>query len=219
LENRLQTWRFAPRGALETLEQKPFGCGHVALRPLRLCGSMDYTHLFVRSLLLVGLALAGCASLPDTYPPPIQRDSIQGPEINPVGHFVSMNGPTADAHIVRDIAASTEASAWRWTGQRPELRFRLSFTKGLRFVMDFALAEVTFPQRGPVTISFVINGHLLDKVRYEQAGEKHFEKRVPAAWLRADADTLVAAEIDKVWIAPSDGARLGFILIRAGFIE
>jgi hypothetical protein len=31
--------------------------------------------------------------------------------------------------------------------------------------MDFAIPEVTFPQRGPVTISFFINGHLLDKRR------------------------------------------------------
>jgi hypothetical protein len=56
-------------------------------------------------------------------------------------------------------------------------------------------------------------------VRYEGGGQKRFEKPVPAAWLRTDADILVAAEIDKVWIAPADGARLGFILSRAGFIE
>lgn len=136
-----------------------------------------------------------------------------------MGHFVSMNGPVADAHIVRDIALGLEAGAWRWTGQRPELRFRLSSVEGLRFTMDFALPDVTFAQRGPVAISFFINGHLLDKVRYEGGGQKHFEKPVPAAWLRTDADTLVAAEIDKVWIAPADGARLGFILSRAGFIE
>jgi len=28
---------------------------------------------------------------------------------------------------------------------------------------------------------------------------------------------LVALEIDKVWIAPGDGAKMGFILSRAGF--
>jgi len=178
-----------------------------------------YTHWFVRCLLLAGLFLTGCAGLPEAFPPPIQRNSPSGPEINPVGHFVSMNGPAADAHIVRDIAAGLEAGAWRWTGQRPELRFRLSSVKGLRFVMDFALPDVTFAQRGPVAISFFINGHLLDKVRYEGGGQKHFEKAVPSAWLRTDADTLVAAEIDKVWVAPADGARLGFILSRAGFME
>jgi hypothetical protein len=173
----------------------------------------------VRCLLLAGLFLTGCAGLPEAFPPPIQRNSQSGPEINPVGHFVSMNGPVADAHIVRDIALGLEAGAWRWTGQRPELRFRLSSVEGLRFTMDLALPDVTFAQRGPVAISFFINGHLLDKVRYDQGGQKHFEKPVPAAWLRTDADILVVAEIDKVWIAPADGARLGFILSRAGFIE
>jgi len=177
-----------------------------------------YTRFLVRWVLLVVLPLAGCTILPDTYPPPLQRPSY-GPDLNPVGHFVSMNGPNADAHILRDVSPGLEAEAWRWTQKRPELQFYLEFTENLRLVMDFAIPDVTFPQRGPVTISFFVNGHLLDKVRYDKGGEMHFERPVPAAWLRTNTATVVAAEIDKVWIAAADGARLGFILSRAGFVE
>ena len=165
------------------------------------------------------LVLAGCVNIPDSYAPPIQRSPQYGPEGNPLGHFVSMAGPNPDDFIVRDILPGDQGSAWRWTAKRPELRFQLAFTEDLRFVMDFSVPAATFPQRGPVTISVFINGKLLDKVRCEKPGEMHFDKPVPAAWLRANAPTLVAMEIDKVWVAPADGAQLGFILSRAGFVQ
>ena len=165
------------------------------------------------------LLLAGCVNIPDTYAPPIQRSPQYGPESHPASHFVAMAGANPEDYIVRDVLPGDPGNAWRWTGKRPELRFQLSFTNDLRFVMDLSVPEATFAQRGPVTISFFINGKLLDKVRYEKPGEMHFSKPVPAAWLRTDAPTLVAAEIDKVWVAPSDGAQLGFILSRAGFVQ
>lgn len=172
-------------------------------------------------LVYLGFALlvAGCTSIPDTYAPPIQRDPQYNPGVGLIGHFVSMGGPNPDEHIVRDILAGDPGSVWRWTGKRPELRFQLAFTNDLRFVMDFAVPETTFPQRGPVTISFFVNGNLLDKVRCEKPGEVHFDQPVPAAWLRAHAPTFVAAEIDRVWVAPDDGAQLGFVLTRAGFVQ
>lgn len=165
------------------------------------------------------LLLAGCSSIPDTYAPPIQREPLYGPQGGALGHFVNMSAPNADLYIVGGILPGEPGSPWRWTGKRPELRFHLPVTSNLRFVMDFSVPETTFPQRGPVTVSVFINGRLLDKVRCAKHGEVHFEKAVPADWLRTDASTIAAAEIDKVWIASGDGAQLGFILIRAGFVQ
>ncbi len=170
-------------------------------------------------LVAIALLLAGCVSIPDTYAPPIQRNPQYGPPDSRAAHFVSMSGPNPDDHIVRDVLPGDPGSPWRWTGKRPELWFNLQFTDNLRFVMDFSVPESTFPQRGPVTISFFINGRLLDSVRCAKHGEVHFEKAVPAAWLRTDAPTFVAAEIDKVWVAPADRAQLGFVLSRAGFVQ
>ena len=165
------------------------------------------------------LLLVGCVNIPDSYAPPIQRNPQYSPESHSVSHFVSMGGLNPEDFIVRDILPGDPGSTWRWTGKRPELRFQLSFTNDLRFLMDFVVPEITFAQRGPVTVSVFVNGKLLDKVRCDKPGEVNFNKPVPADWLRADAPTLVAAEIDKVWVAPADGAKLGFILSRAGFVQ
>jgi hypothetical protein len=85
--------------------------------------------------------------------------------------------------------------------------------------MEFAIPEVTFAQRGPVVVSVFVNGQLLDRSRYEKGGEFRIEKPVPAEWLRTDLHNYVTLEIDKPWVAPQDGARLGFILKSAGFLQ
>ena len=64
-----------------------------------------------------------------------------------------------------------------------------------------------------------MNDHALDSVRYTAAGEYHYEKAVPPEWVEPLKDTLLAASIDKVWVSPTDGARLGFILTRIGLTQ
>lgn len=169
--------------------------------------------------LLVALAAAGCVEIPNTYAPPVQRRPFEIPEPGGVRHFIAMNNPAASAHILSDISRTPEEGAWRWTGQRPTLRFRLPANKRLRLVMDFSIAEATFASTGPLTISYFINGRLLDRVRYDSHGVKHFEKRLDPGWVVKGEDTIVAAELDKIWVAPDDGAKLGVILVRAGFLD
>ncbi len=170
-------------------------------------------------LLVLALLLAGCVSIPDTYAPPMERRPVTGYDDSSFGGVVSMSDASALAHIVKDISPELESGAWRWTLQRPELRFIVSHTKGVKFVMDLAVAKSTFDSTGPVTISFYVNGRLLDKVRYDQPGDKHFEEPVPPEWLEVDRMNTMAAEIDKLYVSPLDGAKLGFILSRAGFAE
>ncbi len=170
-------------------------------------------------LLTLCLVLIGCSSASDTFPPPLQRQLPAAPEKKPVGLFVNMNDENAADYIVRDIQANLEGSGWRWTHEFPELRFVLDRTRGLKFAMDFAFPEYNFKQTGPVTLSFFVNGKLLDKVTYTTSGDRHFEKPVPAAWLKPGPFTEVRIVVDPPWVAPVDKARLGFVLHRAGFIE
>lgn len=121
----------------------------------------------------------------------MQRKPLTGPEPSPIAHFADMADANADAHIVRDISRATESKTWRWTGQKPELRFLLTTTENLKFSMDFAVPEITFAQRGPVSISIFVNDRLLDTVRCEKGGERHFEKPVPPEWLRTHLPNLV----------------------------
>jgi len=136
-----------------------------------------------------------------------------------VGSFVSMGDQDADAHILRGVSPAAEAGAWRWTFQRPELQFWLESTARQKLAGDFAIAAETFKVTGPVTVSFYVNGRLLGRQQCPRPGEYHFHKAVPAGWLRTDDFTVVAAEADKLWVSPTDGARLGFILRQIGFVN
>jgi hypothetical protein len=168
-------------------------------------------------LILPVCFLSACANIPDSYAPPVQRKPLTGADPSPVGRFVHLAEADADSYIVRDVTGAAEAGSWRWTRKRPELRFFLDSIEGLDFQADFSVADATFKDTGPVTISVFINGNLLDQVHYAEPGEKHFSKPVPEKFLHPKALNFAAIEIDKVWVAKSDGARLGFILMRAGF--
>jgi hypothetical protein len=169
-------------------------------------------------LLLVCL-LVGCVNIPDSYAPPVQRKPLSGADPSPVGSFVHLAEADADSYIVRDVNGAAEAGLWRWTRKRPELRFFLDSIDHLNFKADFSIADATFKDTGPVTVSVFINGNLLDTVRYAEPGEKHFSKPVPERFLHVKALNFAALEIDKVWVSKTDGAQLGFILMRAGFAQ
>jgi hypothetical protein len=164
-------------------------------------------------------ALVGCNRTPQLQPLPPQRVSVSAVRPDSIGSFVAMNHPRAELYFVSDVSKSLEGNVWRWAGKKPTLRFRVPSTEHLSFTADLTVPELTFRDTGAVTIAFVVNGHALDTVRYETPGEKHFEKAVPAEWLRTDAENIVSAEIDKLWTSKANGVTYGFILIRAGFID
>jgi hypothetical protein len=163
------------------------------------------------------LCLAACDRLPDSYPPPEQRHPVAG--FNPVAEadamMVSMDGPDTDLLVVKDIYSGS-GIPWRWTKMEPTVRVPLLSTEKLKFSADFALWDDGFKVTGPLEISFLVNGKLLDKVRYATPGDKHFEKPVPSDWLAGGDEATVALLIDKLYTAPRDGAKFGVILTRLG---
>lgn len=171
-------------------------------------------------LLLVSLclALAACVNIPDSYAPPVQRHPVSGPATSRLKHFIAMNDPAAEDHFLAGIGP-LENGAWRWTRQNPELRFVVPSPRGLSFVADFAISSDTLKETGPVTITYFVNGHALDSVRYGKDGAQHFEKSVPTEWLTGSVDVVVKLALDKVYVSPTDGVQLGVTLVRAGFVE
>ncbi|HVX66727.1 MAG TPA: hypothetical protein VHA11_09010 [Bryobacteraceae bacterium] len=166
---------------------------------------------------LGGLVLTACSG--PWYPPPPQRQFAYVEEPEPPGMFLLMGNPDAGDRILADISERIEGSGWRWTREHPRLSYRLPRTTGWKFRAQFGFPEANIKDTGPVTVSFLVNGHVLDKVRYTEPGDRIFEKAVPAAWLRAGQVTVAGADIEPPWIAPSDKARLGFVLHAAGFVE
>jgi hypothetical protein len=164
-------------------------------------------------LILVLAALTACDPKP-WYGLPEQRQSFEKFRATQV---VAMDGVDTDHRIVRDIAPN-RGTSWRWAMQRPAVKFRVHFDENLKYTIDFTLPEVTFKDTGPVTISFLVNGHLLEQVHYSEQGAKHFEKPVPRGWLKVDEDNEIGAEIDRLWTG-ADGNKFGFIITRMGLTE
>jgi len=159
--------------------------------------------------------LCGCANLPEPYPPPTQRPFFEPSFVS--ARLLAMADADAESHIVQDISAELEGNTWRWTGKRPTIRLRSGSNQRLVYSIDFAIAGSTLEQTGPVTLSFFVNDHLLDRGRYTTAGRRQFRKPVPADWLEPDENLILAAEIDKLWMPPQPGGKpLGFILVALG---
>ncbi len=163
------------------------------------------------------LSLAACDRLPESYPPPEQRQPIAGfgPDAGGDAMMVSMDNSDADQLIVQDVYGGSNIP-WRWTKQEPTVRVLVLSAENLKYSTDFALWDDAFKISGPVEVSFLVNGKLLDKVRYTSPGNKHFEKAVPSDWLTGGAEANVALSIDKLYTAPRDGAKFGVILTRIG---
>jgi hypothetical protein len=170
------------------------------------------------AILCLTAFLGACRNLPEPYSPPRQRVLIQPERPFRLSRVLSMDESDAPTRFVRDIAPGL-SGGWRWTGQRPAIKVFMRANAGVHYVIDFAVPEVTFKVTGPVTLSFFVNDRLLDAVRYASPGDQHFEKPVPAEWIPVNAESTVGAEIDKVWTAPTDGARLGFVLVRMGLAQ
>jgi hypothetical protein len=159
--------------------------------------------------------LSGCGNLVESYAPPPQRPVFEAPSSGV--RVLNMADADAETHFVQDISPALEADTWRWTGKRPAIRMFPGTTQRLSYVMDLAIPVATFTQTGPVTVSFFVNDHLLDRVRYSAPGRRRFEKAVPGEWLDANGYAILNAEIDKLWIPPERGAKpLGFILVSLG---
>lgn len=169
------------------------------------------------ALFLLILANCACEHPPESYPPPEQRHPIEGPALNRASMLVNMNDEDAKEHFVKDISDKLEGGSWRWTGKRPTVKILLVKTQGLKLTSDFTIWEGCLAQTGPVHVSFFIGDQLLGKVRYDTPGYKHFVTPVDPAYLQTAKDTLVSAEIDKVYKDPQDGTVLGFILSNIGF--
>ena len=171
-----------------------------------------------RLALCIALVLsAACQREPLWYPIPRQHTPPPGKDPDLLGQYMLAGDTVSDVYVVQGLG--DPQTGWRWSGERIEMRFRLRNPNPKTFQMRFDVNQVTFKDTGPITITFVINGHVLDKVRYDQPGDKEFKKPVPTEWLDYEAENTFVAEIDKPWASPTDGVKLGIIFKEAGFLD
>jgi hypothetical protein len=115
-------------------------------------------------------ALAACSRAPDVYAPPVQRKPLPVSQASFIGSFVSMSDPNADAYVLKDVSEAVEAGSWRCAKRRPELQFYIGPVEGQQFVIEFSIADATFKDTGPVTLSIFVNGKPLHHAHYDKPG-------------------------------------------------
>src|SRR6266478_818244 len=69
---------------------------------------------------ILSVLLCSCDRLPETYPPPEQRQP-QPSMPDPSTIMVEMNDPDSAQHIVKDIY-DPFGSSWRWTAKQPTVK-------------------------------------------------------------------------------------------------
>ncbi len=163
------------------------------------------------------LALTGCQNLPPPYPAPEQFQPFETFRPYRISRTISVSEEGAAAHFVSDILPPV--GGWSWTNKRPTVQVKTNGTQNVKYEIDFSVADVTFQVTGPVNVTFFVNDHELGSERYTKPGAQHWEKLVPEEWLQPNTVTQISAEVDKVWVSPNDGARLGLILTKIGLTE
>jgi hypothetical protein len=128
-----------------------------------------------------------------------------------------MSAPQADNYILRGIITREQGAAWRWTAEKMELRFHLTDPGDRVFFMDLVISDEVLRQTGPQSVRFSIDGRQFGSVTYDTHGQKRYETLVPDNLIRTDQPLILTAEVDKYFQSPTDGAKLGFLLVGAGF--
>jgi hypothetical protein len=158
------------------------------------------------------VALAGCAPLPESYAVPEQRKLEDGPEPEPLGAVVNFADARAQDYVIGGFLSAAPDQSWRWASEHPTVRLRVSRTAGLWLRVNFALPEESHKPLLPITVQYFVNDKLLDTVRYRQAGTLTYRKPVPAEWLSTDNENLIRCEISPVYVAKADGVKLSMIV-------
>ncbi len=161
--------------------------------------------------------ICGCAPEPEWYPVPPQTVFRPDTEPRSVGPRISMSAPQADNHILSGLITMDQGASWRWTKEKVELRFHLTDAGKRTFFMDLVISDEVLRKTGPQTLRFSIDGRPFASATYDSQGQKRFEAPVPDNLIRTDHPLIVTTEVDKYFQSPTDGVKLGFLLIGAGF--
>ena len=161
------------------------------------------------------MIVTGCNRWQEYYAPPRQAGPVPTPDT--AGMLLAMNQPDLAGHIVKDVHERYD-TPWRWTDREPTLNVLALVIDHVKLSADFTVWDVAFAQTGPLELDFTVNGNSLERVRYDTPGFKHFEKPVPPEWLSVAVESTLAVKIDKLYVAPQDGAKFGVIFSSIGLV-
>ena len=134
-----------------------------------------------------------------------------------IGENMAVEREDAYKYFVNDIVFWQPKTLECWTLEAPELKFWLLSNQHRLLTIHFRLPKETLAQTGPLNTDFFVNDQLLGHGRYATDGDHTFQHSVPSGWLKPNDYTIVRMQVRNPYIAPADGAKLGVLLVSAGF--
>jgi len=158
------------------------------------------------------LLLAACAGReePRLVPLPPQRSLVAAPGLPHEPSFVEMAEGRSDRSVIRGIFGE---GAERWTDPNPAMRFELPSPGAWTAAVRFRAAETTLKDTGPITLHFFVNGRATGQMRVATADVRTFSAPV----MLDGTDAELSFTVDKPWVSPQDGVKLGVVLQAMGF--
>ncbi len=169
--------------------------------------------------ILALLALSACSREAAFAPIPPQSAPVVAADPPFLPCFFSMNDERSDQAIVRDIPLGLGSGAHRWTAGNPTVRCKLPTAGSWTIAMDFIASDSTMSKTGPITLTFTVNGRQVTQVRCDKPGPSQVRAPLPPDLATPGSELVLEAAIDKPWVAPDDGAKLGVLVSAMGFIR
>lgn len=171
------------------------------------------------ALLLAVLILSSCSRESAFEPIPAQSPSVAAPDPPSFPCLALMTQARADQFIVTGIPLGLGAGAERWTSESPAVKCKLPSSGPWNVVMDFIVAGATLRETGPITLTFTVDGQEVERLRCDHIGEYKLRAPLPAALAIPGRELVLQATVDKPWVAPSDGSKLGVLVSAMGFVQ
>ena len=133
--------------------------------------------------------------------------------------WVAAGRPGSRGHMLRDVMEGRDSDAQLWTYERPAFLFDVNDRARSRFRLNLRLPIRTYEKTGPTQLTVWINGHRVGEERYNSPEDHTFDRPVPPEWLRADGVTVVETALDKYYVAPDDGQKMGYLFVSGGFVN
>ena len=125
----------------------------------------------------------------------------------------------AKGHFLSDVMDLPDESLQIWTFERPRYFFDVQSRSNLRFRLDVHVPDKIFNSIGPFRMMVWIGEKQLGQQTLASAGDHRFEHPVPPDWIPPAGLTIVETTLDKYYVAPEDGQKLGYMFVRGGFLN
>ncbi len=151
--------------------------------------------------------------------PPSQFLMPTGADPEPEVRLLTMGGLDAKFAVLEGVDGAGTGEERKWTADKARFRFRLAGFARQDFYMEYTVHDVTLHQTGPLRITIAVNGTTFDSFVKTAPGGYEYRRAAEAIGVGSYEPFEVSITVDPPYVAPDDGAKLGILLTKIGFVD